>query len=45
MMLFEFILKLDVHKQSLKAVFALIQHRKSQEEKKLGKIWKTLKTQ
>lgn len=34
MMLFEFIFKLDVHKQSLKAVSTLIQHMKSQEEKK-----------
>ena len=34
MMLFELILKLGVHKQSLKAVSTLIQHMKSQEEKK-----------
>lgn len=34
MMLLELILKLDVHKQSLKAVSALIQHMKSQEERK-----------
>lgn len=43
-MLFEFFFKLDVHKQSLKAVSTLIQHMKSQEEKKkTGKIWKTVK--
>jgi len=44
MLLFEIILKLGVHKQSLKVVSTLIQHEKSRRKKKLGKIWKTQKT-
>lgn len=43
-MLFELILKLDVHKQSLKVDSALIQYMKRKKKRKTGEIMKDTKT-